>query len=87
MHDIIEVNREQLEKICSSHNLLLDEEVLKKRRDKYIQKGRSECYAYLRNTGYKYETIAKAFNFDSHATVLYSLRTHFPHKIKNVNSN
>lgn len=85
--NIIERHREQLEKICEVHTLLLDDEVLSTRRNKYIQKGRAECYAYLRNIWYNYQWIAEAFWMKSHSGVLYAIKTHFPfkEKLKNVN--
>ena len=59
--DLIARYRTELEEICSKHNLLLDEEVLTKRRDKYIQKGRAECYAFLYHKSFRDTDIGKAF--------------------------
>ena len=63
-------------KICNKHNLLLEQEVLSNRRDKYIQKWRAECYIALYRKSVKLETIAKIFN-KNHAAIIYTLNKYY----------
>ena len=74
----IERYKEELDIICKKYGLLLKEEVLTTRRDKYIQKWRSHCMLSLKQKGLSYENIWRLFNARNHAAVLYSIRTYFP---------
>ena len=76
---LVERYREELEQICAKHNLLLDEEVLSKRRDRYIRAWRVECYAYLKNKGLTYKRIWDIFN-KTHTAIIYSLNRHCKYK-------
>ena len=84
--DLLERYENELTKICEKHNLLLHEEVLSKRRDKYIQRWRTECYAFLRHKWFQDTAIGKAF-WKHRTAIIYSLKKHCPYrdKINNVN--
>lgn len=65
-----------LEEICKKHWLLLKEEVLTQRRDKYIKQCRFECYCYLRKIWMTYQSIWKAF-WKNHAAIMYTIKTYW----------
>ncbi len=64
---------DELKSICSRYSLLLKEEVLSDKRNKYIQQWRYECYKFLRNKWFSYLQIGKAFN-KNHAAILYIMK-------------
>ena len=77
--NLIERYRTELEQICTRHHLLLDNEVLSDRRDKYIRSWRIECYAYLRWLWFTLKHIWESFN-KNHSAILYSLRMYPKYK-------
>ena len=82
---LITRNETALQKICKSYSVLLKEEVLTQRRDKYLQKVRCECYCYLRNRGYQYDVIAEAF-WRTHWAIIYNINKYceYKHLLKNI---
>ena len=75
--------RDDLQEVCNKHHLLLEQEVLSNRRDKYIQKWRAECYIVLYRKAVKLETIWEIFN-KNHAAVIYTLNKHHSEEYKQL---
>ena len=73
--------RKELRVICKKHNLCLEREVMSKRRDKYIQEWRAECYMTLYRKGLIIENIGAIFN-KNHAGIIYILYKYYPEEYK-----
>lgn len=85
--NLIERHEEALEKICASNNITL-ECILTLKRTPDLKPARIECFCYLRNLWNPYWSIAQAFWYKSHATVMVAIKKHCPYvtKLHNVNT-
>ena len=70
--NILKRHKEWLRKICSENSILLEEEVLSSRRDKYIQETRAKCYLYLYGQWVVLSNIWAIFK-KNHAAIIYTL--------------